>query len=930
MLNFGGQTKRRNINLGNKSKTSKRDVLVRAERDRTRRAEERRELDAAMSIQRYIRKHLFEQMFFSDENLNRFMLQNIDKEQKDVHLFPAFGLRLYKHLPGCLFKGLIIKYQYYLSIYPNGLINSHVTKILKIQTGSELLIDLLQAINLTYLDRVQFIDNGLVPFILKCKTINDSELQVLLTFLQSVASSNPNNQNDYKFLYPILSLNIAQYKTSPLLPLLLKGLGRCKLLNFNTSLDTSDVCTVFSNLCYIYDECDELYIQDHITKVLSYMSNVPKISFDESYFPYIIKLLRSSFSKRLANHALKDDLSINAVAVYLAISSMEQINEKYNILVVLLMNKDFSQMIFQHILTFSTIEEIQGDNTHFFEIGIELLNFFLTLATDVEIFSETSTITLPIIKGFSIMLKRFIFNELWNKPAAERSHLMTTAIDLITRIYTRDSRLHFCSTVDDEMFWVADDEKFTKCAIYKIIDEYDASYRNEYNATSPISVARNMVQKNLKTEILEQKRDAWSKSNGQNQIRKLEILMKVPFFIPFDQRVDIFYTLIALDKDRLGISNDSSRAALSMFMPMGSGVRSTTISREHILEDAMGAYNSIGENFKSKLSVNFVNEFGPEEGIDGGGVTKEFLTSVSDEGFKDTKYNLFAVNEQNELYPKPTNDKNALARLAFMGKVVGKCLYDHVLIDVALADFFLKKLLNFSHRFHSTFDDLNSMDSTLYANLNKLLSMTADEIVALDLTFEATDVLDSTKTIELITQGHNVQVTKHNMLQYVLKVAEYKLDRSLFEPVAYFHQGLSSIITPIWIEMFNSIEFEMLISGGTRDVDLNDLREHTEYGGYTPDDATVQYLWQILAEMTPDERCKFLKFVTSVPQAPLRGFASLDPHFGIRNAGDEDMTRLPTASTCVNLLKLPNYGNKELLREKLLYSINSGARFDLS
>ncbi len=40
--------------------------------------------------------------------------------------------------------------------------------------------------------------------------------------------------------------------------------------------------------------------------------------------------------------------------------------------------------------------------------------------------------------------------------------------------------------------------------------------------------------------------------------------------------------------------------------------------------------------------------------------------------------------------------------------------------------------------------------------------------------------------------------------------------------------------------------------------------------------------------------------------------------------------RLPMASTCFNLLKLPNYGKKAILREKLKYSILSNAGFELS
>lgn len=40
--------------------------------------------------------------------------------------------------------------------------------------------------------------------------------------------------------------------------------------------------------------------------------------------------------------------------------------------------------------------------------------------------------------------------------------------------------------------------------------------------------------------------------------------------------------------------------------------------------------------------------------------------------------------------------------------------------------------------------------------------------------------------------------------------------------------------------------------------------------------------------------------------------------------------RLPTASTCFNLLKLPNYPTKQVLREKLKQAIANNTGFELS
>lgn len=102
--------------------------------------------------------------------------------------------------------------------------------------------------------------------------------------------------------------------------------------------------------------------------------------------------------------------------------------------------------------------------------------------------------------------------------------------------------------------------------------------------------------------------------------------------------------------------------------------------------------------------------------------------------------------------------------------------------------------------------------------------------------------------------------------------------------------------------------------------------------------------------MNAEEQGKFLKFVTSCSKPPVLGFQQLAPAFTIRCVTDDshpdayslggalvnmfrpgtNTERLPTASTCFNLLKLPLYKSKKVLRDKLLYSLNAGAGFELS
>jgi ubiquitin-protein ligase E3 C len=43
-----------------------------------------------------------------------------------------------------------------------------------------------------------------------------------------------------------------------------------------------------------------------------------------------------------------------------------------------------------------------------------------------------------------------------------------------------------------------------------------------------------------------------------------------------------------------------------------------------------------------------------------------------------------------------------------------------------------------------------------------------------------------------------------------------------------------------------------------------------------------------------------------------------------------DDARLPTASTCFNILKLPTYTSKKMMKEKVLVAIKSNSGFELT
>jgi ubiquitin-protein ligase E3 B len=142
-------------------------------------------------------------------------------------------------------------------------------------------------------------------------------------------------------------------------------------------------------------------------------------------------------------------------------------------------------------------------------------------------------------------------------------------------------------------------------------------------------------------------------------------------------------------------------------------------------------------------------------------------------------------------------------------------------------------------------------------------------------------------------------------------------------------------------------ELQRLINGDDAPIDVSDLRRHTRYaGGYNELTPTIRDLWRVLSEMDHTDKALFLKFVTACSRPPLLGFRHLQPPFTVQcvsgdggdtpsvlaffGMGRNETHRLPTASTCFNLLKLPNFKSRAVLRERLLYAIRAGQGFELS
>ncbi|KAK2578758.1 hypothetical protein KPH14_012282 [Odynerus spinipes] len=484
-----------------------------------------------------------------------------------------------------------------------------------------------------------------------------------------------------------------------------------------------------------------------------------------------------------------------------------------------------------------------------------------------------------------------------------RTHLFKVTVGLLRQLHTRDLRRPFCPP----NHWI------TSNIVIPVDKPQDFTFRRRrLRGYVPFQGLRGLTREDLKE----------GPPLSAKEVRTLTLLREMPFVIPFNDRVVVFQSLIYHDKTE-------QQGEFTHFMQKPS--IQVTVRRNYLYEDAFEKLSPENEpELRLKMRVQFVNTAGLEEsGVDGGGLFREFLLELLKTSF-DPNRGFFKHTKDNMLYPNPNVHllmEDFPKHYYFIGRILGKALYENLLVELPFAEFFLSKIVGLQSDVDA--HHLASLDPIMYTNLLSLKSYKGD-VTDLELDFTVlSDELGEKRIDELKPSGANIPVTNHNRIEYIHLMADYKLNKQIRAQCYAFKQGIGSVVPLEWLQMFNNKELQVLISGAQIPVDVNDLKLHTNYtGGYTPDHPTITAFWKVVNEFNDQQKSKLLKFVTSCSRPPLLGFKELDPPFCIQHAGSVD--RLPTSSTCMNLLKLPDFPNEKTLREKLLYAIEAGAGFELS
>ncbi|XP_072303900.1 ubiquitin-protein ligase E3A isoform X1 [Eucyclogobius newberryi] len=348
------------------------------------------------------------------------------------------------------------------------------------------------------------------------------------------------------------------------------------------------------------------------------------------------------------------------------------------------------------------------------------------------------------------------------------------------------------------------------------------------------------------------------------------------------------------------------------------------VRRDHIIDDALVRLEMIAMENPADLKKQLYVEFEGEQGVDEGGVSKEFFQLVVEEIFN-PDIGMFAYEERTRLFWFNSSSFENEGQYTLIGIVLGLAIYNNCILDVHFPMVVYRKLMGKK----GTFRDLADANPVLHQSLKELLEYEGSVEDDMMITFQIskTDLFGNALMHNLRENGDKIPVTNDNRKEFVSQYADYILNKSVEKQFKAFRRGFHMVTNESPLKyLFRPEEIELLICG-SRNLDFLALEETTEYdGGYNRDSRIIKEFWETLHSFGEEQKRLFLQFTTGTDRAPVGGLGKLKMIIA-KNGPDTD--RLPTSHTCFNVLLLPEYSGREKLRERLLKAITYAKGFGM-
>jgi hypothetical protein len=353
------------------------------------------------------------------------------------------------------------------------------------------------------------------------------------------------------------------------------------------------------------------------------------------------------------------------------------------------------------------------------------------------------------------------------------------------------------------------------------------------------------------------------------------------------------------------------------------------VRRSHLVEDALQQLaQHPASHFKRPLKVAFDGE----EGVDEGGVQKEFFQLLLAEMYN-PDFGMFVLDTDAQTFWFSKTSFEANLQFELFGTVLGLAIYNNIILDVHFPVVLYKKLLGDAAK---SLEDLLEFSPSIAQNFATLLDMDEQTFNSSDmgLTFSAAyESFGAMVAAELKPGGESITVKYEDREEYVRLYTEWILHDSVKDQIHAFKRGFDKCFTDEsrkqsgFLRSIRPEDLEVLICGQP-ELDFRAWREACQYtDGYDSSSKVCQWFWEIIDEdLEAADKRKLLQFITGSDRAPVGGLGEL-PLALSRHGPDSD--RLPQAHTCFNHLLIPEYSSKEKFRAILRVAINNCEGFGL-
>ncbi|KAL2098053.1 hypothetical protein ACEWY4_007260 [Coilia grayii] len=327
------------------------------------------------------------------------------------------------------------------------------------------------------------------------------------------------------------------------------------------------------------------------------------------------------------------------------------------------------------------------------------------------------------------------------------------------------------------------------------------------------------------------------------------------------------------------------------------------VRRQTVLQDTLEHLQSNTHDFSMPLEVKFMEE----NGVDYGGVSQEFFSLLS-KALISMDSKPLEVLEESELVWIMSDDNQAEV-YKNIGITVGMALWNQHLVNIPFPLALFKKLLGKM----PTLEDLEEMLPSEARSLRALLDYDDETLEVLEQDF-------TVKGQDLIPNGGEILLNRGNRQKFVDLYVDFVFNKSMARQFEAFAEGFCCACpTESW-KMFHPDELRMLVYGETQ-YEWEDLRKVAKYNGCESSDLLIQNFWSVLFGLSKEDKLKFLTFVYGTYRLPIGGLAKRCLNIVRLNMDNSD-EYFPQANTCFGTLRLPNYSDIGILREKLIHAIN--------